>query len=173
MSPKKSEPKPKTEIAERRPAPPVPSFDRLFDELWERTLAPFGSFPFGGEFAAWAAPFADHEPFWRAAPTDVVDTGKAYRIVAELPGIPKGLIDIRVRGTSVQIRAEKTTDTTREGPEYLHRDRTYTGFRRAFELPEPVVAAEARAKVEDGVLELELPKAKPAPAESETHVKVA
>ncbi|HYA54299.1 MAG TPA: Hsp20/alpha crystallin family protein, partial [Thermoplasmata archaeon] len=64
------------------------------------------------------------------------------------------------------------TESEQKEEHYLHRERTFAGFYRAFELPEPVVAAQAKAKVVNGVLELELPKESPTPSPEEVKVSV-
>jgi HSP20 family protein len=152
----------------RRPTPTAPDFDRAFDALWNRARAALGPLPFEGTFAPWTA---DASPF-RTTPTDVVDTGKAYQIKAEVPGISKDQIDIRVTGNVVEISGENKTEKNEDSPGYLHRERLVTRFHRAFELPEPVVAEKAKAQVVNGVLELELPKQQATPAPAETKVKV-
>lgn len=109
----------------------------------------------------------------RVPRTDVTDTGKSYKVIAEIPGIPKDKLDVRVHGTTVEIRGENANETEEKDTHYLHRERTYSSYYRAFEFDEPVVAAEAKAKVADGVLELELPKQNPTPTEQEVKVAVA
>ena len=145
------------------------------DHALEQTRAQFFH-AFGVEpFAAFVAPVdAPASPSYLRAPKiDVTDTGTAYRVVADVPGIPKEQLDIRVRGTSVEIRGEHAQETEEKKTEYVHRERTYAGFYRNLEMPEPVVAAEAKAKVENGVLELELPKVTPTSASDEVKVAVA
>jgi HSP20 family protein len=135
-------------------------FLSAFDQMRQRFFGAFGLPTNGGELAY----------LWPAR-TDVTDTGAAYRLVAEIPGIPKDKLDIRVRGTSVEIRGESTAEKEEKAQDYLLRERRSAGFYRTVELPEAVVAAEAKAKVENGLLELELPKLNPTP--SPDGVKVA
>jgi HSP20 family protein len=144
-------------------ADPWSDLDRAFDAMQRRFAESFGILPFG--------PF-ESEPGFRAPRTDVTDTGTAYKVVAEIPGIPKEKLDIRIRGATVEIRAEHEAEKEEKEERYLRRERTYSGYYRAFELPEPVVAADAKAKVQDGVLELELPKQTPTPSEEEVKVSV-
>jgi HSP20 family protein len=144
-------------------ADPWSDFDRTFDAMQRRLAQSFGVLPFG--------PF-ETEPGLRAPRMDVTDTETGYKVVAEIPGIPKEKLDVRVRGTAVEIRAEHETQTEEKEERYLRRERTYSGFYRALELPEPVVATEAKAKVVDGILELELPKQHPAPSEAEVKISV-
>lgn len=143
--------------------------DRLFEALWHRAHDVFGLLPFEGPTGA---PWTELDSTLRTAPTDVVDTGTAYQVRAEIPGVPKEQIEIRVKGNVVEISGENRSESTDKSSGYLHRERLMTGFRRAFELPEPVLAARATAKLVDGVLELELPKQSPTPSPAETTVKV-
>jgi len=148
---------------------PWTDIDRVFDEMRDRLTEAWDLRPFGTSFA----PIERLDSgFFRAARTDVTDTGSAYKIVAEVPGIPKEKLDIRVRGTSVEIRGESSASTEAKNTEYVHRERTYAGYFRRVELPEPVVATEAKAKVENGLLELELPKEHPSPSNAEVKIAV-
>ena len=154
-----------SEIQHReRPADPWTEIDRAFDAMQRRFAESFGIVPIGS---------FDSVVGLRTPRTDVTDTGSAYKVVAEIPGIPKEKLDIRVRGASVEIRGESASENEEKGEHYLHRERSYAGYYRALELPEPVVAAEAKARVVNGLLELELPKETPTPSEQEVKVAVA
>lgn len=154
-----------TEIKQKKSASePWSDLDELFDTMRQRFFESFDVQPWG--LAMSQNPSA---PMFRAARTDVADTGKAYKIVAEIPGIPKENLDIRVRGSTVEIRGEATKESPRSDEPYVHRERAYAGYYRTLELAEPVVASDAKAKVENGLLTLELPKQHP----SESEVKVA
>jgi len=145
-------------------ADPWTEIDRAFDSMRRRFAESFGIVPLGT---------FETEVGLRTPRTDVTDTGTAFKLVAEIPGIPKEKLDIRVRGTSVEIRGETATESEQKEEHFLHRERTYAGYYRAVELPEPVVASEAKAKVVNGLLELELPKQSPTPSEQEVKVAVA
>lgn len=152
-----------------RPTDPWTDLDHVFDEMRNRLSEAWDLRPFGQPFA----PIERFDSgFFRAARTDVTDTGNAYQIVAEVPGIPKDKLDIRIRGSSVEIRGENATSDEKKDAEYVHRERTYAGYFRRLELPEPVVATEAKAKVENGLLELELPKQHPTPSNAEVKIAV-
>lgn len=149
---------------------PFSDMDRAFDEMRQRLFDVWGIQPFGAAFLPVEGRDAN---YFRAARTDVSDTGTAYKIVAEIPGIPKDQLDIRVRGTTVEIRGESAKETEAKEGAYVHRERTYAGYYRSLELPEAVVATDAKAKVENGLLELELPKQTPTPSEAEVKIAVA
>lgn len=157
------------ELANKESASEAPTeIDRVFRDLHHGFLDAFGFEPFG-----WS-PYREVRDggLFRAARTDVSDTGKAYRIVAEVPGIPKEKLEIRVRGTNVEIRGEQSTSEEKEEADYVHRERRYSGYYRTLELPEPVVADKAKARVENGLLELELPKLHPSPSNAEVRIAV-
>jgi len=142
---------------------PWTEIDRAFDAMRRRFAESFGISPFSA---------FEELGTLRAPRTDVTDTGASYKVVAEIPGVPKEKLDVRIRGGTVEIRAENAGEKEEKDEHYLRRERTYSGFYRAFELPESVVATEAKAKVADGVLELELPKQHPTPSEHEVKVAV-
>jgi HSP20 family molecular chaperone IbpA len=143
--------------------------DRVFDEMRSQLWGVWDLRPFGATFAPIER--TDGGVF-RAARTDVTDAGKAYQIIAEVPGIPKDKLDIRVRGTSVEIRGENSQKNESKDGEFVHRERIHAGYYRRLELPEPVLATEAKAKVENGVLELELPKEHPTAPAGEVKIAV-
>jgi HSP20 family protein len=142
---------------------PWTEIDRAFDAMQRRFAESIGILPVDA---------FETEVGFRSPRTDVTDTGSAYKVVADIPGIPKEKLDIRIRGPTVEIRGETTSEKEETVERFLQRERTYAGFYRAFELPEPVVASGAKAKVTDGVLELELPKQTPTPSEPEVKVSV-
>jgi len=148
---------------------PWTDLDRAFDTMHQRFLDVWGISPFGAPFFPFEGGQAD---LFRTPRTDVTDTGTSYKVVAEIPGIPKEKLDIRVRGTNVEIRGESASHEGEKNTEFVHRERSYASYYRSLELPEPVVASEAKAKVENGLLELELPKQHPTPSESEVKVPV-
>jgi HSP20 family molecular chaperone IbpA len=156
-----------TEIESQESAiDPWTDLDRAVADLRQRFFDSWS-----GEPARPAEPPAPTK-YLRPARTDVTDTGASYRIVAEIPGIPKDQLDVRVRGSSVEIRGETASPTPKDGESLVWRERFAAGYFRTLELPEPVIATDAKAKVENGVLELDLPKQHPTPAPAEVKVPV-
>lgn len=154
-----------TEIQQQEsPTEPWSDFEHAFDAMRRRFAEAFGISPFG--------PF-DGSGALRSPRTDVTDSGTSYKVRAEIPGIPKEKLDIRIRGSTVEIRGESGGETEQKDEQYLHRERTYSGYYRALEFPDAVVANEATAKVVNGILELDLPKQNPTPSEAEVKVPVA
>jgi len=123
------------------------NFERAFFEMAFRT-----PFSFRHEFS---------EPEIRAPFVDMIDTGKEFKIVAEMPGATKDKIDISISGNTLEISSEMGSETESTEGNVVHRERSYRKFYRCIELPEEVVADKATAKLNNGVLEIVLPKKHP------------
>ncbi|MCI4347563.1 MAG: Hsp20/alpha crystallin family protein [Thermoplasmata archaeon] len=98
-------------------------------------------------------------------PSDVLDRGDHYEVRADVPGVPKDAIDVRVQGNALRIRAQQQAEKEEKATNFLRRERSYRAFERDFELPEAVPAGSVLARLENGVLTISIPKAKPIPEE--------
>jgi HSP20 family protein len=98
---------------------------------------------------------------WSPA-VDIYDTGTEVIIHAEVPGMRKEDIDIRVENNVLTIRGtkERKEDVKEEG--YFRAERSYGSFTRSFSLPNTVEVSKIAADYKDGVLTLHLPKAEEA-----------
>jgi HSP20 family protein len=99
----------------------------------------------------------------RYAPLDLIDEGTHYSIHAELPGFTKDEVDVQINSDGMSIRAKKSTVTEDKKKNYLHRERAYSSFERSVSFPEEVDPAKAEGKMNNGVLELKIPKKEPRP----------
>ena len=90
---------------------------------------------------------------------DVHEDDGSYTVKAEVPGVGKDDIDVRIEGNRVTISAEvkKSHDEKSEG-RVVHSERQYGFASRSFSLTSEVDEAKASAKYQDGVLQLSLPK---------------
>jgi HSP20 family protein len=90
---------------------------------------------------------------------DVKEAPSAYTLLAELPGVPKEDIHVTVEGNVVTLRAEvKQEDRQTEGEKLLRNERYYGAVSRSFQMPVDIDDGAAKAKYENGVLQLTLPK---------------
>ena len=90
---------------------------------------------------------------------DVKEDDAAYTVHAEVPGVPKEDIHISIDGNVVSLRAEvRQHDEKKEGEKVLRSERYFGSVARSFQLPVEVDAAQARARYDNGVLVLTLPK---------------
>ncbi|MBR2592308.1 MAG: Hsp20/alpha crystallin family protein [Oscillospiraceae bacterium] len=96
--------------------------------------------------------------------TDLVDTGDAYRLDAELPGFNKDEIQVDLNGDLLTIKAEHNEEKEEKSDEkqgYVYRERRYGTFTRSFDVS-GIDKAGITGKYENGVLSVTLPKmAKP------------
>jgi HSP20 family protein len=90
---------------------------------------------------------------------DVNEKEDAFVVKADIPGIRKEDIDVSVNGNSLTISAEvkKETDEKKDG-KVLRSERYYGVATRSMSFGNDVDATAAKAKYENGVLELTLPK---------------
>jgi len=129
---------------------------RWFEQFHRRFFDDAGTLP-------WIAAWDGGSP--GTLSTDVLDLGDRLEVRADLPGVPKENIDIRIHGTTLRIQASHQSESEAQGATYLRRERSARTFDRRFELPEPVLAAQVTARLENGVLTVSVPKPKPAAEE--------
>ena len=90
---------------------------------------------------------------------DVKEDDAAYTVHAEVPGVPEEDIHISIDGNVVSLRAEvRQHDEKKEGEKVLRSERYFGSVARSFQLPVDVDAAQCKAKYDNGVLTLTLPK---------------
>jgi HSP20 family protein len=105
------------------------------------------------------------EEMWRpiarvqtSFPVDVAETKDSIIVRADLPGFKKEEIRILAREGELIIEAEKKEEKREEGENFLRRERRVGKVRRAISLPYYADTSKARARFEDGVLEVVIPK---------------
>ena len=91
---------------------------------------------------------------------DVKESPQAYAIEADLPGVNKEDIEVRVHGNVVQIDAEvkRESKKTTNWDKLLRSERYQGSVSRSFSLAQDVDETRVKANYEKGVLSLELPK---------------
>ena len=90
---------------------------------------------------------------------DVKETDKAYTVQAEVPGVSKEEIHVSVEGNVVTLRAEvKQEDSQGSDEKILRSERYFGAVSRSFQLPMDIDQTQAKAKYDNGVLTLTLPK---------------
>lgn len=91
---------------------------------------------------------------------DVVENDNVYKVRADLPGVKKEDINVRIDGNVVEIDAQTqdAKEFKEDGGRVLRSERYYGSVSRTFSLADDVDESKAVAKYSDGVLSLELPK---------------
>ncbi|WP_321899301.1 Hsp20/alpha crystallin family protein [Paraburkholderia heleia] len=114
---------------------------------------------FQGLFRPMRGMLAAEENELSAIKLDVTENEKAYTVKAELPGVDKKDIDVKIDGNVVSIHAKVERKTEqKEGERVIRRERYSGSFARTFSLASDIDETTANAQYQDGVLSLTLPK---------------
>ncbi len=89
---------------------------------------------------------------------DVIESQDAYVLRAELPGVNKENVKVRLVDSVLTISGEKTRVQPESTTEFLHTERSYGSFERSFTLRTPIAADGVSARYVDGVLEVRVAK---------------
>ena len=90
---------------------------------------------------------------------DVKEQKDAYVVHADIPGAKKEDIHVLVEGNTVTLSAEiKHEKEVKDGEHVLRSERYFGQVSRVFSLGHDIDDSKANAKLNDGVLELTLPK---------------
>ena len=120
----------------------------------------------GGDFVE---PFPARHPFrWpRLSENDayypsveLINRGNEYLVRVELPGIDKKDLDLTITDDTLTIKGEAKRSEEVKEDEYLLSEVTYGKFSRTVTVPTEVESGKARAKANNGILEITLPKKK-------------
>lgn len=129
--------------------PPLMPRNRFFDEF-------FRDFPLGYSVKPL---HGDPLPSPDKIKIDVKTNDKSFTVHAEMPGLNKDDIHVTVDGNLLTIQAEvKQHDADSEDGQVVHSERYYGAIARTVSLPAPVSESGVKAKYENGILTLNLPK---------------
>ena len=92
--------------------------------------------------------------------TDVKETDGGYEVAIDLPGFKKDEVSAHLEDGYLTINAEKGLDRDQEDKEgnYIRRERYYGSCSRSFYVGDAVREEDIRAKFEDGLLKIAIPK---------------
>lgn len=121
------------------------SFDRLFDDgLFDRFFSPAR---------------ADTGDVARSPALDVTETDAGYTVKLDLPGVSKDDVKIAIDGRRINVEATtRRNEEKKDGERVVYSERSMSSYARSFTLPAEVDQAESSAKIEHGVLTLQLAK---------------
>jgi HSP20 family protein len=129
--------------------------DKMFDEFWTGKVRGGRELP-APERAK--VPLEREKGFTAVATADLIDKKDALVIRAEIPGVAKDNIKVKVTEDRVDVSARLERKKEEKEENYYCYERTYGAWQRSFSLPERVKSERAKAKYKDGVLEITLPK---------------
>jgi HSP20 family protein len=127
--------------------------DRVFDNFkrdFERT---FSSFPM--DFP--------RLPHVSALSCDIIDEGDRFHINMDLPGVKRDEIKLTISDNLVEISAEHKEHEEEKKKNFVRKERKELSYHRTLPLPEKVISSKATAKLNNGILTIEIPKTTPTP----------
>ncbi len=93
--------------------------------------------------------------------TNLYDNGDKLEVKAEIPGLKKDDINIKIQGNYLELSGSRKSQAP-EGYQSHRVERGALTFTRSFTLPSEVDVEKAEASLKDGILTLALPKAEAA-----------
>lgn len=100
----------------------------------------------------------------RFMPMDLYRSGEDYVLLADLPGVDPGSVDVQVDNGTLTIKAERSLPATQEQVEWLASERFTGTYLRQLSLGDGIDAERIAASYDNGVLTVTIPvaeKAKP------------
>jgi HSP20 family protein len=129
-------------------------FDDMFGDFrteMERMMRPWP--------LMWRFPHLEEE--MRIPLCDMADKGDKYELQVEVPGIAKDKIDIHATEDAVEISGEHAEKVDEKKKDYVYHERSSRSFYRKIPVPEEVDPAKVTAKMNNGILVVDLPKKSP------------
>jgi HSP20 family molecular chaperone IbpA len=91
-------------------------------------------------------------------PVDVIEDASGITLIADLPGVPKDKLNVRLEMDSLTIEGDVVLDTP-EGMQSSHAEVRMPRYRRTFSLSRELDKEKVQAEFKNGVLKLRIPKA--------------
>ena len=104
--------------------------------------------------------------------TNIRETADAYYVDMAVPGMKKTDFDINLENQVLSISAELKEENEEVNDDYTRREFGYSSFKRSFNLPETIEESKIKAKYNDGILNVELPKKEEAKQKPPKTIKV-
>ena len=101
--------------------------------------------------------------------TDIKDTDQGYEMTMNLPGVKKEDIKAELKNGYITIHVSSNTnqDEKDEKGRYIRRERYSGNCSRSFYVGDQITQEDIKAKFEDGILRIDIPKKEAKPAVEE------
>ena len=106
--------------------------------------------------------FYDYDNINWTPSVDINESSDTFMITADLPGIKKSDIKVKVEKNVLILNAERKIDKTKSNEKYHFSERRSGTFSRSFKLPKSVKEEKITADFDNGVLSIIIPKAEDA-----------
>ena len=101
-------------------------------------------------------------------PINFSDADKMYVVEAELPGVKKEDIRVDIQDGVLTIKGSKKSFTEDKKDQYYRMERSHGHFQRSVRLPIDADDARVSAKLDNGILQIEIQKSEEASVERKT-----
>jgi HSP20 family protein len=101
--------------------------------------------------------------------------GDRYHLRLEIPGIDKDKIQLNATEDSIEISGEQSEEERGQdkGRNYIYNESSYNSFYHSIATPEEIIPSKISAKMQNGILQLEIPKKEPSrPAGGSTSIQI-
>ena len=89
---------------------------------------------------------------------NIKETKNGFAFELSLPGVKKEDLDLELDSNVLTIKAQRKLNDEVEGEKYLKREFGQVNFERSFRIPETIDREQIKAKFEDGILHITVPK---------------
>lgn len=115
--------------------------------------------------------FGFNNPTSELMNTDVKETDEGYEICMNLPGFKKEDVKAELKDGYLTINASTNTSDEKkeENGKYIRKERYSGACSRSFYVGKNITEADIKAKFEDGVLKLDIPKKEEKPEVEDKH----
>lgn len=89
---------------------------------------------------------------------DVVESEEGFTVFCELPGLEKENIDVSISSNVLTVKGEKLSNQDKKKGKYYRKESWAGSFQRTLSLPATIDPDGISAELEDGVLQISIPK---------------
>ena len=97
-----------------------------------------------------------------APSVDISETGTAYLVKAEIPGVNKDDVKVTIQDGMLTIQGERKMEKEEKDKKFHRIERTYGSFVRSFRVPGDADENSVKAEFKDGMLNVTLAKSEKA-----------
>lgn len=89
---------------------------------------------------------------------DITEDEKEYLVKAEIPGVKKEDLKVKVEDGTLSITGERRSEKEEKNKKHHRIERSYGSFERSFTLPDDADAGKISSEFKDGLLQVHLAK---------------
>ncbi len=136
-------------------------FDRIYGSIARRAFEIFSSngHGLGHDLEDW---FKAESELLHPVHMNVTESDEAVSVTAEVPGFEAKDLEVKLEPTRLTVSGKRETKEEQKKGKTTYQEHCANEILRIVELPAEVDASKAQAKLKNGMLEMQLPKGKPA-----------